>query len=232
MNGIATVGYSHSTQKGTTFGGRVNYTGRDASSEDGEVVLGSRALQFQAFTSIPMTSELEFSADAAVGYRYFPKMSVNAALKHTSPSDFEFAFGASYRLMPDDSYMIGVSIAPAITLGQFYIGGKFMPGIFQERMFVLGQTRLRFYPYDGGRTYLEAQAGVGTAPELDFSNIYYNAVSYNHLNSFVALGANWLLADNLSLNLSGSWHTLYGNKNDAVSYQNMLVGNVQFVIYF
>ena len=231
--GIATVGYSHRTPKGFSLGTRVNYSGRDVyTAENEEPVSGSRALQFQAFTGIPLSDQWEFAADVAAGYRFFPKLWANAAFKYTSPSAFELEFGGMYRVMQDGSKMMGGSLYPAFTAGHFYLGSKLSAGVFQDRIYAIGTLRTRFYPYEGGRTYLEAQAGAGSAPELDLSNIYYNEVSFNHLNSFVALGANWLLADNLSLNLSGSWHTLYGQQNGEISYKNMLVGNVQIVILF
>ena len=233
LNGIATVGYSHRTPKGFLLGTRINYSGRNAFSEGyGEPVTGSRALQWQAFTSIPVSKSWEFNGDVAVGYRFFPVLSLNAAMKHTSASELELEFGGLYRKMPDGANMIGATFSPAKSLGKFYLSGKVSAGTYQDYLYALCLVRTRFFPYEGGRTYIEAQAGAGSAPELDFSNIYYNAYSYNHLNSFVGLGANWLLTDNLSLNISGSWHTLYGVKNEELSYNNMLVGNVQFVIYF
>ena len=231
--GIATLGYSHRTSKGAVFGGRINYSGRDAySEEDEEPVTGSRGLQLQAFTTFPVSDNWEISADVAGGYRYFPLAAANLSAKYTNVHDTEFEAGLLYRAMQDFSQMYGVSLANYYSPEQFYVGGKVTAGFFHQHFFVNGMLRGRFYPYDGGRAYLEAQAGAGSAPELDFSDIYYDALLYNHLNTFVALSFNWLLSSNLSVNLSGSWHTLYGQLNDSVSYHNMLVGNVQFVIYF
>ena len=128
--------------------------------------------------------------------------------------------------------MVGVNLASAITLDHFYLGGKITGGVFHNRFFANGSMRARFYPFDGGRTHIEAQAGAGSAPEMDFINIYFDSYLFNHLNTFVSLGANWLLNDNLSVNLSGTWNTLYDQQDKVVSYRNLLVGHVQFVVYF
>lgn len=232
INSIATVGYTHRTPKNLSFGGRINYSARDASVEAGPgYATGGRGYQFQAFCGVPLGKHLELTADAAAGFRYFPIASVNAGIKYTFPSDWELEAGGLFRVMQDTTIMVGGSIMPAVTLDQFYLAAKVTTGVFHDRLFVNGMVRGRFYPYDGGRSYVEAQAGAGSAPELDFVNIYFTPYLYNRLNTFVSLGFNWLLSDNLSVNISGSWHTLYDQQKD-VSYRNLLVGNVQFFIYF
>ena len=234
ITGIATVGYTHTTPDNMqTFGGRINYSARDEAREEGKLLdAGGRGFQIQGQYSRKFSREWEMSADAAYGHRYFPIVSVNASVKHTFPSDWEQEAGLVFRVMQDTTAMVGGTLASAVLLDRFYLGGKLTAGVFHNRFFTNGSVRARFYPFDGGRTHIEAQAGAGSAPELDFVNIYFNSYLFNHLNSFVSLGANWLLTDNLSMNLSGTWNTLYDQQDKVVSYRNLLVGHVQFIVYF
>ena len=232
ITGIATVGYTHNTPT-TTIGGRINYSARDGYSEGARLIdTGGRGFQLQGQFGHKFSPSWEMSADAAYGTKYFPMVSANASVKYTTPGDWEHEAGALFRVMQDTTAMAGASLGSAVLLDHFYLGGKLVGGVFHNRFFANGSVRGRFYPYDAGRTYIEAQAGAGSAPELDFVNIYFDSYLFNHLNTFVSLTANWLLADNMSVNLSGSWHTLYDQQNKVVSYRNLLVGHVQFVVYF
>ncbi len=233
INGIASIGYTRYTPGNASFGARFNYTARDLESDDGWLpyLSGSRGYQLQGFCTVPLNSKLEFNADAAVGLRYFPFASINTSIKYSFPSDWELEAGLLCRQMQDTTMMLGAVISPAVNLEHFYLGAKLTGGLFHERFFMNGSLRGRFYPYEGARTYVEAQAGAGSAPELDFSNIYFSPYLYDRLNSYVSLGVNWLLSDNLCLNVSGGWHTLY-DQNKTVSYRNLFVGNVQLVMYF
>jgi tetratricopeptide (TPR) repeat protein len=233
ITGIATVGYNHVLPDGSSFGGRVNYSARDGYQEGNRLLdSGGRGFQIQGSYARKFSQSWEMTADAAYGTRYFPIVSVNAAAKYTLPSDWELEAGALFRVMQDTTTIAGVTLASAVPLDRFYLSGKVTAGVFHNRFFANGSVRGRFYPFDGGRTHIEALAGLGSAPELDFVNIYFDSYLFNHLNTFVSLGANWLLTDNLSMNLSGSWHTLYDQQALGVSYRNLLVGHVQFTIYF
>jgi len=233
INGIASIGYTRYTPKHASFGARFNYTARDLETDEDWLPYfsGSRGYQLQGFCTVPVNSRLEFAADASAGIRFFPFASINTSLKYTFPSDWELEAGLLGRQMQDTTTMLGATITPAVNLEHFYMAGKLTAGVFHDRFFANGALRGRFYPYEGARTYIEAQAGAGSAPELDFSNIYFSPYLYDRLNSFVSLGANWLLEDNLSLNVMGSWHTLY-DQTKTVSYRNMFIGNVQLVMYF
>lgn len=233
ITGIATAGYNHTGSNGISYGGRINYSARDEYVEGGRLIdTGGRGFQIQGTFGKQFSKEWEMSADAAFGHRYFPIVSLNVSGKHTFPSDWEQEAGLMFRVMQDTTIMTGANIASAISVDHFYFGGKLTAGVFHNRFFANGSVRARAYPFDGGRTFIEAQAGAGSAPEMDFINIYFDSYLFNHLNSFVSLAANWLLADNLSVNLSGTWNTLYDQRDKVVSYRNMLVGHVQFVVYF
>ena len=233
ITGIATVGYTHTIPDDMSFGGRINYSARDEYREADKLFeTGGRGFQIQGTFSKKFSREWEMSADAAYGMKYFPIVSVNVSGKHTFSNDWEQEAGLMFRVMQDTTIMYGGTLASAITLDHFYLGGKAVVGVFHNRLFASGSARARFYPFDGGRTHIEAQVGAGSAPEMDFINIYFQSYLFNHLNTFVSLGSNWLLTDNLALNLSGTWNTLYDQQDKVVSYKNLLVGHVQFIVYF
>ena len=233
ITGIATVGYNHKRPDDISFGGRINYSARDEDAQDGRLInTGGRGFQVQGTFGMKFSPEWEMAADAAYGHKYFPIVSVNVSGKHTFPNDWEQEAGLMFKVMQDTTVMAGATLASAYSLEHFYFGGKLTAGVFHNRFFANGSARARFYPFDGGRTYIEAQAGAGSAPEMDFINIYFDSYLFNHLNSFVSLSSNWLLTDNLALNVAGTWNTLYDQKDKVVSYRNLLVGHVQFIVYF
>ena len=98
--------------------------------------------------------------------------------------------------------------------------------------FINASGRFRFYPYYGGKDFLEFQCGAGTAPELSFLNYYYDPAIYNHLNTFLAVGGHWMLAPNLEVSTSLSWNTLYNLAEEKVNYRNLFIGNVTFSFAF
>ena len=112
-----------------------------------------------------------------------------------------------------------------------YAGGKVTLGTLKDSFFFNAQARVRFYPVDGGRSYVEAQGGAGTAPELTFLNYYYDAGIYNNLNSFVAVTGSWAVTYNLALQLSGTWTTVYDQRS-TVTYRNMFMAHVSVAISF
>ena len=221
---IATGGYSHDFGK-RTIGGRINYTSRDGEGKD----IGGTDLQML----VQYTQDWKnwtFGGQVGVGFKYFPKLIVEGSAKYDF-SGWELEGGAMYRLMRDDASMIGINAIPSITLGHFYLSGKVALMTFKNNFFVNGLVRTRFYPFPGGKTFFEAQAGAGTAPELSFSDVYYDANLYNHLNTFVSCSLNWLITDNISFNLSGTWNTLY-DQQESVRYRNMTIAHAQMVVYF
>jgi hypothetical protein len=112
-----------------------------------------------------------------------------------------------------------------------YAGGKVTIGALHDLFFFNAQARVRFYPIEGGRSYVEAQGGAGTAPELSFLNYYYSSGMYNNLNSFVAVSGSWAVTHNLALQFSGTWNTVYDQKT-TVTYRNMFMAHVSVAISF
>ncbi len=168
---------------------------------------------------------------AGVGYAYFPKLTLDASVtRHFSAFDAEA--GIQYRYLQDHSNMEALWLGASITPAQCYLGAKVTGGLLGNRFFFNSTLRGKYFPYDDGKTSVEAQVGVGTAPELGFLNFYYSPRAYNHLNSFVALGGNWLAAPGLMFSLSGTWNTWYSESESRVSYRNIFIAHVQVTVYF
>ena len=55
--------------------------------------------------------------------------------------------------------------------------------------------------------------------------------AYNKLNSFVAFTAQWSVNYNLSFQVSGTWNTLYDQKN-TIQYRNLLIFHVSAAFSF
>ena len=104
-------------------------------------------------------------------------------------------------------------------------------GLLLKHFYVNGSARARFYPYEGGRTFVEAQAGAGTAPEITIIDLYYNKGSFNHLNSFVSLSAGKLLGPNWAVSSSLTWSTLY-RESETVSFRNMFILDINVSVSF
>lgn len=231
-NGIAEAGYSRSWKQ-NTLGVKVYYTGRAGfeASEDNKPESGGRGYRFDVDYTRELGSRWTGNAILSYGTKYFPKFAANVDLTYHATDNWDFGGGALFRSMADTSQMYGVNLAATWQSGHFMAGTKLTGGSFHSKLFGSGLLRGRYYIYEDGKTFIEAQCGAGSAPELTFSDLYYAPGIYNHLNSFVSLGANWLIVPGLSVNVSASWNTLYYNKED-VYYKNLLMCHVQFVIYF
>ena len=213
---------------------RMNYSGRDSEwdSEDQMYTsVGGRGLQLTGGWTHHFDSRWSVLGSIGLSNNFFPRLNLDASITRHLSSDWDLEAGLQYRFLRDESSMYALNLGAYCTRGHFYTGGKVMLGTMHDVLFYNAQLRLRFYPMEGGRSYVEAQGGWGTAPEISFLNYYYNSSVYNHLNSFVAVTASWALNYNLALQLSGTWNTLYDQRN-IVSYRNLLMAHVTLAVSF
>lgn len=229
---IATAGYSHQWKR-TSLGMRVNYTARDAAwdSEKAEYAsYGGRGVQLLGQLSHDVSQR--WSANASFGWadRYFPQWNLDASLVYHFRNDWDAEAGAVYRYLRDSRSMEGLFLQGVKTTDHFYLSAKLTSGLLDDLVFVNFSGRVRFFPIAGGRTYVEAQAGLGSAPELTFFN-YYTTTAYNQFNSFVSFGGRYAFNDRLALSLGGTWNTLY-NQRANVNYRNLFILNVSLAIAF
>lgn len=154
-----------------------------------------------------------------------------ASVTKVFKNDWGTELGGFFRQFQDGNMMYGANLTGTHSWANLYAGLKVSGGLLQNIIFFNSSGRFRFYPYEGGKSYLELQAGAGTAPEISFYNYYYSTAAFNRLNSFVAFTAAWALNYNLLLQLSGTWNTLYDQK-DTIQYRNLLILHVSAAISF
>ena len=233
LMGNAGVGYTHSWQE-DELELRVNYTGRDADYDSDEQMynsVGGQGLQFQGAWTHEFGKIVSLKGATSYGTAFFPRWTVDADFNWHLPKDWDLQTVLSYRYMRDRSSMYSGALGLYHTFDSMYAGGKVTLGTLKDSFFFNLQARVRFYPVDGGRSYVEAQGGAGTAPELTFLNYYYDAGIYNNLNSFVAVTGSWAVTYNLALQLSGTWTTVYDQRS-TVTYRNMFMAHVSVAISF
>ncbi len=233
LTGIFRASYRHSWAK-DAVSGSIGYTGRDASwdsESETYTSAGGRGLQFRLQYSHNFNSKLSLSAGAGYATAYFSKWSAEAAATLHLPKSWELEAGVQYRMLRDQGHLVGVPVSVAHSMEHFYLGGKVTLGSMHSRFYANGLLKARFFPYAGGRHFVELQGGGGTAPELDYIDSYYTGGVYNKFNTFVALSGNWLATENLALSGGLTWNTLYGQYG-TVRYTNMMIVHVQITVSF
>jgi len=233
LTAIAYVGYSHNW-KSDEFQTQVYFTGRDPEyDEEQQMYLssGGRGLQFQTSWTHHFAQRFSLKMSGAFGTAYFPVANGDISGIFHLPHDWDLEVGGSYRFLQDKAQMIAGNVLATHTWDNMFAGLKFTSGTIYNIVFFNGAARYRFFPFDGGRSYVEAQAGAGTAPEILFLNYYYSSSVFNRLNSFVAVTAQWAITHNLAFQFSGTWNTLY-DQRATVSYRNLLIAHVSLAISF
>ena len=231
--GIATVGYSHSWKR-DEFQSRVNFTSRDPEYDEEQKMYlsaGGRGLQFQTSWTHHFGQRFSLQAGGSFGTAFFPIASGDVTGTFHFKHDWDMDLGLQFRYLQDKARMYAGNLGATHTWENMYAGAKFTCGTIYNIVFFNGSIRYRFFPFDGGRSYVEAQAGAGTAPEILFLNYYQTSSVFNHLNSFVAVTAQWALTYNLALQFSGTWNTLY-DQRATVSYRNLFMAHVSLAISF
>lgn len=236
LTGMANIYYSRKWGK-NLWTLRVGYTGRDVTLDQSEgtnpdAFLGGRGLLAGLGWSRDLNAKWTVALNGAFANQYFPNVSADATITRHFANELDAELGAVYRLLDEDTNFLGANAGVSRMWEHVFLGGKVTGGLMHEKLFVNASVRFRFYPYYGGRSFLEVQAGGGTAPELSFLNYYYDPVVYDHLNTFLSTGGHWMLASNLEVSVSGSWSTLYNLASDKVNYRNLFIANVSFSFAF
>jgi YaiO family outer membrane protein len=233
LTGIFRASYRHSWAK-DAIGASIGYTGRDASwdsESETYTSAGGRGLQFRLQYSHAFSPKLSLSAGAGYATAYFSRWTADVNATLHLPKSWELEAGVQYRLLRDQGHLVGAAVTAAHSLEHFYLGGKVTLGSMHSRFYANGLLRARFFPYAGGRHFVELQGGGGTAPELDYIDSYYTGGVYNKFNTFVALSGNWLATENLAFSGGLTWNTLYGQYS-TLRYTNMLIIHVQITVSF
>ena len=231
LNAIATAGYYHAFKK-DELQVRLNYTGRETLYYAYATKTGpGRGLQ--ALAGWTHHFDKDWSVQGTVGYgtAYFPRWTAEASVSKILADEWVPEAGLFFRQFQDNELMYGIKLSGTHSWENMYAGLQLSGGFLHNLLFFNSSGRFRFYPYEGGKSYLELQAGAGTAPEISFYNFYYTTAAYNKLNSFVAFTASWALTYNMSVQVSGTWNTLYDQQN-TIQYRNLLIFHVSAAVSF
>ena len=239
LTGMANITYTHTLKNKDTYSVRLGYTGRDVTldpekGKNPDALLGGRGLLLGGGWTHDFNPLWGIEIKAAWANQYFPQLSADVTVTRHFDNDLEGQAGAFYRLLEDDESdsMFGANVSASKQWDHLYGGAKLTAGFLKSKLFFNFSGRFRFYPYLGGKNFLEVQAGAGTAPELSFLNYYYSASIYNHMNSFLSAGGGWLITPNIEVSLGGSWSTLYNLSSEIVNYRNLFIANVSFTCAF
>ena len=233
LMGMASLGYSRTWQD-DELELRVNYTGRDADYDSDLKMynsIGGQGIQFQGAWAHNFGQVVTLKGTTAYATAFFPRWTADADFIWHLQKDWDMQTVFSYRYMRDRSSMYSIGLGLSHEFEHLQGGGKLTVGALHDLFFFNAQTSVRFYPIAGGRSYVEAQAGAGTAPELSFLNYYYSSSIYNHLNSFVSVTGSLAVTHNLALQFSGTWNTVYDQRT-TITYRNMFVAHVSVAISF
>lgn len=215
----------------------------------------------------------EGTAEAAWGSRYFPSVSVALSLTRHLARDWDITARASVRriagytktfywdqeafneetstngLWTFDHWnksvqnLYTLALGTAKELDRFRFSARVDGMMLRGNPYVNGTGEAKFFPLSDGETAISLLGSVGTAPE---ATLIDNAMptSFSHLNSMVGLSGRLLLTHNLSLGVTGTWHTFFAQVNarrggeftpeDFINtrYKNLFNLNVQLYVKF
>ncbi len=234
LRAIATMGYSHSWKKNSASI-RINYTGRDYTNDPDDGYISSGGIGTQVI--LGYTHEFEpwvtLEAELGAATQFFPTLKADVNATVHLPNQWDVLGGVSFRMLQDKGIMIGLNAQGYHSWENIYAGLKTSFGSLYKILYFNASGLFRFYPVDGGRSYIQAQLGVGTAPEVNFLTYYLLPTAFNHINSFAAVTASWAITHNMAVQLSGTCNTLYQQRTvSQIVYRNLLIANVSFVVYF
>lgn len=238
ITAVATMEYSHSWTSDAVRG-IVNYTGRDYETdpESGKYIsTGGRGVQLLAGYTHEFGAWVTLEAQAGYATKFFPRWSADVNATVHLPADWDVTGGITYRNLQDGGNLIGLNARGSHSWETITAGVKLTAGSLYNIFFFNASGNFRFYPIDGARSFIEAQAGLGSAPEVTFLSYYELPVSYSNLNSYASVVASWAFYHNMAVQLSGTLNTLYQQtqRDDVitVAYRNLFIAHVSFSVYF
>jgi tetratricopeptide (TPR) repeat protein len=241
ITSVASVGYEW-LGRSNSFSARLNYSGRNGSLfwNDEEAVGdddGGTGYQFLLGYTRKINRKWTASLSGGIGCSYFPKYVANISATRYFKNDWFVDAGLGYRYLMDKENLFSYSTAINKIFEPFTLtlGGSLIT--YDSDLFFNAYTKIKYSPFDDGRTSVVASAGCGTAPELNIIDLYSISSSFSHMNTHVSLGGQYMLTSHLSLGVLGVWNTLYDQKQMedgtlVTQYRNLYNGYVQIFISF
>ena len=115
--------------------------------------------------------------------------------------------------------------------------------MLDKKYYVSGKAKVQFFPFEGDHSHIFANGGVGTAPESSIVDRSLPSV-FDHLNTYVGVGAYYPVNQYLGVSVSGTWYTMYSQSekiltginetasSTGTSYINMFYINTSLTISF
>ena len=241
LTSVASIGYER-IEGHNVYSARLNYSGRNGSlfwndEEPTDEDDGGTGYQLLLGYTREFNSKWTGMVSLGAGCSYFPKFIANVGATRYFKNDWYMDAGLGYRRLIGDKNLFNINAAANKVLEPFTLtaGGSLI--FYDSEFFFNAQAKAKYSPLDDGRTSVTASAGFGTAPELNIIDLYSISSSFSHMNTFVSLGAQYLLTPNLSFGLLGIWNTLYDQKRTSdgtpvTQYRNLYNGYVQILISF
>ncbi len=241
ITSVASVGYEW-LGRSNSFSARLNYSGRNGSLfwNDEEAVGdddGGTGYQFLLGYTRKINRKWTASLSGGIGCSYFPKYVANISATRYFENDWFVDAGLGYRYLMDKENLFCYSTAINKIFEPFTLtlGGSLIT--YDSELFFNAYTKIKYSPFEDGRTSVVASAGCGTAPELNIIDLYSISSSFSHMNTHVSLGGQYMLTSHLSLGVLGVWNTLYDQKQMedgtlVTQYRNLYNGYVQIFISF
>lgn len=240
IQSVATLQYTRKQPK-NTYTGRVNYAGRNgereedinanATSFDG----GGVGVQLQGEWIHKFPRDWQTMVNFAWADQYFPRWMGNASVTKFFRRDWEAEARVGYRRLEGRNlWSAGPGVAKFI--GPVWLNGKCDFFVIDSKFYYNAMAQVRYYPVDDGRSYVVGMAGIGSAPELSVLDRALPG-AFDHANTMVGMGGQYMFAPNITMGLLGTWYTYYTEKRmgyDAVQtrYRNMYNIYVQLYISF
>lgn len=215
------------------------------------------------------TSELS----AAWGSRYFPRWNFSLGVTRNYRRGWEVTLKGSYRriatykkafeydgnifneqtqsygLWTFDHWKKGganlftASLGAAKTYDKLRLSLRGDGLLLRSKIYVNASGEVRYFPLSDGETSIAVLGSIGTAPE---ASLIDNAMptSFSKTNTMVGIAARYLLWQNVSVGVTGTWHTFYSQLNGRngtrtdfydyvkTSYKNLFNINAQLYIRF
>lgn len=219
ITSISTVEYTHYNAKGSSFGARVNYAGRD----QGKGIQG--LVEWQQ----PLSEKLSAKIDIALSNQYFAKFATNLGFMYAIQPTWQLEFGGGYRRFYSIENLGNINIGIVKTFDDVKLSANlnnFLLDSDGELTYLYSVGAKVQYYMNNPKNYLLGIASVGNSPDIDLlNNQFYN--SFNVFNAMVGAGVGRSISKNVGASVMGTWY----NFRSAQSMQTEMYKNF-YNLYF
>lgn len=214
ITSISTLEYSRLLENGSSWGGRINYAGR----EDG------KGIQGLVEWNKPWTSRLSSRVDFALSNKFFSKIAANvSAVYQLKPTwDGEGAIGFRRFFTGENLANLNLGVSKElenwkldVKLGNFFLDSE---GEVSYLYSFMGRAQ---YYMNNPRNYILAVGSIGNTPDVDLlDRQLYN--SFDVFNAMIGAGLGRSITKNMTGSIMGTWYNFQaGEILDKAKYRNL-----------